>query len=298
LKINSTNQETSFSLDLQEYYGFKSIFCNKGKGKEKGGVECSVGFCRRNFLPGIPSFERLDELNSFLEGECLNHMLKEKHYQTQRPLYEVFDEVSTKLEPFVRGKVWSKIEDELIVDNFQCICYRGYFYSVPLKYVGSKIKVAVSAFQLDLYFENNLVCSHKRLFLNIKHSLALDHYLDQLLSKPKAVRYAKVLKLHDFEEHLLEMRRRIYDRYSEIDSAKHFIQILLLKRTSSNEDFHTSILLALEYNAVSFSGVKSILLQLQMELSCPQKLDINHPNIDHFFQLDKYNFLEQKETEL
>ena len=63
LKINKTNEETAFCMELQVHYKFEAIFCNKAAGWEKGAVESSVGYCRRNFFAGIQSFETVDKLN-------------------------------------------------------------------------------------------------------------------------------------------------------------------------------------------------------------------------------------------
>jgi transposase len=65
-KLGTANQ---FLSDMESYYNFEAIFCNKASGWEKGSVENGVGYCRRNFLPGLPDFESLMNLNHYLE-EC------------------------------------------------------------------------------------------------------------------------------------------------------------------------------------------------------------------------------------
>ena len=54
---------------------FEAIFCNKAAGWEKGSVENGVGYCRRNYLPGLPSFETINSLNNYLKINSTYYVL-------------------------------------------------------------------------------------------------------------------------------------------------------------------------------------------------------------------------------
>jgi hypothetical protein len=213
LKNNKTNKLTLFCLQMEVHYKFEAIFCNKAAGWEKGAVENAVGFCRRNFLAGLTEFPSIDQLNIFLEEECLKVLAEEKHYISGRPLCEIFDELQNKTSPFNKGKPWGKWED-LKVNEFQQILYQGYNYSVPERYVGFHLRVFITVFTIDIYDGIQLVISHKRRFYEKGDSLLLDHYLDQLLRKPKAVPHAKVIKDQQFPEHILELQNRFLQQLS------------------------------------------------------------------------------------
>jgi transposase len=62
---------------FRSYYLFESHFCQPGvKGAhEKGGVEASVGFSRRNFLVPIPTVGSFEELNLHLLQSCRHSMI-------------------------------------------------------------------------------------------------------------------------------------------------------------------------------------------------------------------------------
>ena len=66
-----TRQEQQAFIALRSHYLFESHFCTPGQGHEKGGVEHSVGFGRRNFLVPIPKVASFAELNTLLLAECL-----------------------------------------------------------------------------------------------------------------------------------------------------------------------------------------------------------------------------------
>src|SRR5690554_2674498 len=54
------------------HFRFQGIFCNPGKGNEKGNVEVDVGYVRRNVLPSTPPGDDLDALNDQLSQFCRN----------------------------------------------------------------------------------------------------------------------------------------------------------------------------------------------------------------------------------
>src|SRR5207302_3048747 len=56
---------------FRSYYLFESHFCQPAAGWEKGGVEASVGFSRRNFLVPIPDVSSFEEMNRQLASCCL-----------------------------------------------------------------------------------------------------------------------------------------------------------------------------------------------------------------------------------
>ena len=65
-----TRQEQQAFIAFRSHYLFESHFCTPGQGNEKGGVEHSVGFGRRNFLVPIPQVASFAELNALLLARC------------------------------------------------------------------------------------------------------------------------------------------------------------------------------------------------------------------------------------
>ena len=78
-------QRTRAFTELQFHYLFEDRFGSPGKGNDKGKVEGLVGYARRNFLVPVPSFERFEALNAYLERRCLGRMDARLRGATRKP---------------------------------------------------------------------------------------------------------------------------------------------------------------------------------------------------------------------
>lgn len=287
---------TSFFIELVKHYGFKYDFCNLESGNEKGAVEGGVGYSRRNFLTGLPKFSTIEELNHHLKDACTEHIETKQYYQNKRPLKELLLEAQKELKPLKEEKIWRQWEN-LHVDRFQCVRYKDYRYSVPEKYVGSVLKISITATEIEIFDGSEKIITHKRRFFEEDDSLELDHFLEQLLRKPKAMEYAKVLK--NLPQQLEDLRFRLRGRFSKKEGDLEFIKILQLRRTASIEDFDCAVQLAISYGGISFDAVSSILKQLQIGETTYQIPDESLPfnlqiNIEKDFCLDKYSTLTEE----
>ena len=271
LKNPKTGELTLFSCELMEHYGTEMVFCNKAKGNEKGAVENSVGTCRRLFLAGLPSFKTLEEANKYLMDKMINHTGSEKHYQTKEPLINYQNDIVNLLLPLKGPHEWG-IWNELKVDKMQRIQFDKHFYSVPEKYVGSRLKVYITPINIIIYHDRKIIFNHLRCFKLGENSLKLDHYLDQLERKPRAITFSKVMQQEKFPDYIIEIRDRLRVRFGLDRGNIEVIRILKLKRLSSSSDFKTSVLLGLSYGGITFLAIKSFLDQLQVS----QKSPLNH----------------------
>ena len=68
---DGTRQRTRTFAELQSHYLFEDRFGRPGKGNDKGNVEGTIGYGRRNFLVPMPRFDSFDDLNARLEEQCL-----------------------------------------------------------------------------------------------------------------------------------------------------------------------------------------------------------------------------------
>ena len=259
--LGSEHHQTDFSHALEEHYGFHSRFCNPGAGHEKGAVENAVGFCRRNYLPGLPSFSSWSEANDFLAGRCRETIAEGKHYRTGEPLNALFVQSQARLLPLLPERNWVKWEKR-DVNPSQLITHDEHRYSVPESYVGSSLRVGIGVFKIMIYQTHEFVAEHRRQYIKGSDSLVLEHYLPQLSRKPGALWDCTAVKTHSFEPELLQLWERVCLRLETGEANAEFVKILLLRRKYGTDDLLTAIGLALEYGSVEYAGIVQLLEQL------------------------------------
>lgn len=261
--IGSVRYQTDFSLSLEEQFGFESHFCNLASGNEKGAVENGVGYCRRNFLAGTPSFDNWDEVNNHLETSCTQDILQGNHYKTKKPLHPVFEILKQKLAPLPPKLRWSKSVD-CRVDSCQLVVIDYHQYSVPEKYVGSYVRVALGVFQLKVFKDEELIAIHERQYGD-SDSLDLNHYLDQLQYKAAAFWDCKAVHNHRFDQRYLEVWKRLSERYEPKEANRQFVKVLLLGRRYSQNDLLGTIELCLKFKAIDHSSIETTLRQQDVQ---------------------------------
>ena len=75
-------EEQRAFMAFRTHYLFESHFCTPAQGHEKGGVEGSVGFSRRNFLVPMPRVTSFEELNHQLLVACRRDDVRVVHRQS------------------------------------------------------------------------------------------------------------------------------------------------------------------------------------------------------------------------
>ena len=267
--IGKDRKQTTFSISMEEHYGFASHFCNVGAGNEKGAVENGVGYCRRRFFSGRGVFQSWESLNTFLNDCCLKDIEEGTHYKTKEKLSEIFSRLQRKLLPSRVKKSWCRWT-QCRVDKCQLVTVDHHQYSVPEKFVGCTIRAAITWEKVELITEGEIIAVHQRLY-GAEDGLVLDHYLDQLRRKPRAFSYAKASKKAQFDPEFLEMRSRLSDKYGSSKANRQFVDLLLLQRSWNKKELLRGVQKALELGAIDVSAVETILRQKDLSHSKSQE---------------------------
>lgn len=267
--IGKDRKQTTFSITMEEHYGFASHFCNVGAGNEKGAVENGVGYCRRRFFSGRALFKSWDSLNTFLSHCCLKDIEEGTHYKTQEQLSEIFSRLEKKLLPSGVKKSWCRWS-QCRVDKCQLVTVEHHQYSVPERFVGCTVRAAITWKKIEVIKEGELIAVHERLY-GSEDGLILDHYLDQLKRKPGALPYTKASKRAQFDPAFLEMRNRLSDKYGSSKANRQFVDLLLLQRSWNKKELLQGVQKALDLGAIDVSAVETLLRQKHLSHSKSQK---------------------------
>lgn len=221
-------EQDSF-LSLQAHYLFKAEFCNVRSGNEKGRIEGTVGYVRRNALVPIPEVTSLDELNVMLREWCLKESKQRIVPRSKETVMDLWEKEKEYLHPLPvrRFEACKLISCE--VNKTSLITVETNQYSVPCSFVGQSVWVKLYVDRVIVVAQNQVIAEHPRSYERNGLITKLDHYLEALLKKPRALRDA-----HAFHEpNIPEVFRRFHQKMREQEGAagdRKMIRLLLLHR--------------------------------------------------------------------
>ena len=204
-------------LHLGEFADKHIRFCNVRRGNEKGHVERSVEYIRRKSFNRTDNFANVSEANSHLLNS-LGKINDTQQQLTDSTANELFEHEKPHLyQANIPYKCFK--EEHSKVDKYSTIILLGNRYSVPDYLVGKLLDIRIFAEKIDVYFNNEFLCSHTRGYGSHSWTLDLNHYLTTLSRKPGALKNSVALNFSD------EKIKNIYTNYFT-DDSRGFIELL------------------------------------------------------------------------
>ena len=216
-------------MALQAHYLFKSEFCNVRSGNEKGRVEGTVGYIRRNAFVPLPEVQSLEELNDHLKQWCLEEAEKRLVPYTQETVAQMWEKEKKHLHPLPDQRFEACKLVSCQVNKTSLVTIETNQYSVPSQYVGKTVWAKIFVDQVIIVAQNQAIAKHVRSYEKNKMFTVLDHYLEALLKKPRAIRDAHAFNTSDIPEVFKRFHRKMREQEGAIGDQK-FIRLLLLHR--------------------------------------------------------------------
>ncbi len=239
-------QETFSSL--RAHYLFDSIFCRPGEPQEKGAIESLVGYVRRNTMVPVLNIPDIEYLNhEILLPWCLKEQQK---YQAEWNL-EQENLLPLPAHPF-RCSVTRMIKP----NSYSLITHGRVRYSVPCRYVGETLRLEIFATKVELWQQNRLVAAHNRSYEAGTLVMELDHYLEAIARKPRAVMHAAVVRRLP-EVYAAAKQLLLKDNPT---GYKELCRILLLNRDYPAEKVTVALEKALTLGVVNEATVRQLIL--------------------------------------
>jgi transposase len=203
-------------LQMSSHYLFEPCACTPSSGWEKGQVENQVGVNRRSVFVPCLKFGNLEDLNAHLREQMVIEAHNSRHPEfTDRSVWEVYEEEKPYLRRHAADFAGYVTEERRA--GVQCLVrFDNNQYSVPCEYAGKAVSVRIYAQRLELAWEGEVVCEHKRCFEKGRYVLNPLHYLPLLERKPGALRNGRPFLEWDLPESI----RKVWEylkRYSDWD---------------------------------------------------------------------------------
>jgi transposase len=173
---------------FRAHYGFEAFYCIPGVegAHEKGGVEGDGGRFRRAHLVPVPEVATLAELNARLAAADAAE--DDRHVDGRaESVGTAFAAEAPLLLALPPERFDTALSLTARVDRYAQIMVRQARYSVPARLIGARVRVALSASDLEVFDGSRRVATHPRLLTRGGTQLELDHYLEILLGKPGAL---------------------------------------------------------------------------------------------------------------
>lgn len=245
---------------FKAYHGFEARFCNPGEGHEKGGVEGTVGFSRRNFLVPMPDGDSLDEINAMLLPRCLGYG---QHTIAGRDatVDALFEQERDQLLPLPAVPYDNVQITTGRVDKYATVIVDKNRYSVPSRLAGATARVVLRVDRVMLFVDGKKEAEHERAYANNKWILEPDHYLDLLKQRPLAFTSARPIRQWrarwpEAMEHLLTT---FCEKQGVTDGIKDFLTVLMLYREYDEDRVNAAVELAAKVPLGSSAGVVALL---------------------------------------
>lgn len=277
----SNREEQEQFIALRTHYLYDSTFCRPARGNEKGGVENAAKQVVKKFFVPYPDFDSFEELNDYLHKECLKLLEKNPGWEAEK----------AALRPLPGTRFNGARYKEAKVNSYAMVHFETNRYSVPIKYVGEKVTLKVSASEVEIISNSSVIAKHNRIIGKNQDSLNLDHYLELLLRKTRALDNTKVYKPQELPSIYEEYRRHLLARNPK--GNRDFVKILMLHREYPSVQVTEAVEMAMSFNIYGYDGVLNIIGQLRTsspvvlplnkeKIQTIPQVTVNSPNIEKF----------------
>lgn len=216
---------------IEAHYGFEAVFCNAYSGWEKGSVENAVATVRSIAFTPAPHVNSYEELQAHVTNKCLNYAKTHAIRGRENSIWEDFQREKEHLFPLPKIPFDPGFTCTAIVHPDLTVIYDGIHYSVPQEFVGKEVTIRISPFRLRVYHKGVEVWTHEKIGKQKEDQYVLEHYLQLLAQKTRAIPQAIPLSRGVMPTPCKKFLKLCKDK----DAKRQLVDILLLGKTFERE---------------------------------------------------------------
>ena len=267
-------------IRLEAHYGFEAVFCNVASGWEKSNVENAVAIVRRISFTPMPRLDSYEILQNHVTNRCLHYAQTHTISGHEHSIRDSLEQERKMLLPLPDVRLDTGFTSTALVHPDLTVHHEGTRYSVPRHLVGKEVTLKLSPFNITVFHKGQEVYKHDRAMKKQDHRYVLEHYLEILDRKPRAVEQAIPVKRGIMPKECKEFLRLC----REPDAKHQLVQILLL----GSRVERTKLLWAIEQaNNTRNPNLSLVKLYLELEEPGPQRneLEVRHKNLTAYDEL-------------
>jgi transposase len=268
-------------LLMADHYMFEPTACTPASGWEKGQVENQVKISRDRFFKPRLRFATLEELNGWLEAECLRWARQHPHpEQGEITLAQALDAERPSLQP-VLSPFDGFHEAQHAVSGTCLVSFDRNRYSVMAKAAKRSVQVRAYADRIVVHSAGEVVAEHARCFGRGRTVYDPWHYLPVLARKPGALRNGAPFMNWALPAALSRLKTKL-GRGDEAD--RRFVRVLAAVLVDGLDAVDDAVHEALDAGAASDEVILNILARRREPpppepITTSEALALRHPPI-------------------
>jgi len=242
--------------EFAKYHGFKISPCGVRKPYEKGRVEKSIDYIKRNLLRGM-EITTLEKVNIDAIHWLENIANVRIHATTKRKPDEMFEEEKNELIPLPINRYDCGIIKNVKSNSQYRVHFEGNRYSVPAVYATSYLSMKIYPEKLLFYYDDNLIARHERSFDSNKDIVDDNHNKEYLKEKLRAREQKELADFMNFGD----IAETFYKKLKDLarPTKKEIKRILALKDMYSSEEIIGAMTDCVELGANNSSAIENLL---------------------------------------
>lgn len=218
-------------MRLEAHYAFQAVFCNAESGWEKSSVENAVAIIRSIAFTPMPRVADFAQLQEHITSKCLKYIDEHKIRNHFAAVKEEFAADRAALLPLPAMPLDTGFTIPALVHPDLTVRHDNIRYSVPPELVGKQVTLRLAPFYLSVFHDGSEVYRHRRVAEKGDHQYVLEHYLQILSRKPRAVEQALPIRKGIMPDECKEFLRLCTGK----DARQQLVDILLLGRERARE---------------------------------------------------------------
>jgi transposase len=259
LKGRERKEQTAF-VAFRGQLGLAVDYCAPAKGNEKGSVERGVGYVKNNCFRPTPKVASLDELNAVMLAELERDLPRRPHRECGSAAAALAME-QTALKPLPSHLPQPCRIVAAKVDKYGHVRVDGVEYSVPTRFVRRTATVKLFAETVQIAVDDAAVATHRRAFVSGEMVLDLDHSLELLRRKSRAISEATVIRSLNLPAVFSQLHTAL--RMEARHADREWLDIVSLLRECSREMLTATVEMALQAGSPRLATIRQLLRHQQ-----------------------------------
>jgi transposase len=220
-------------LELASHYLFDYHFCTVRRPQEKGLVESTGKYARRNFMVPVPEVADYAELNVYLQARCQEDLGRRLGGHGGTKAERLLDDRAAFL-PLPAGPFDACRKKATRANSLSLVRFGGNDYSVPVCYGHHQVTVKGYWDRVEICRDERAIASQQRLWGKGETAYEPRHYLPLLQRKPGALDHGRPLQELELPECFAVLRRRLENEQGHAGTKDYIAVLRLLEKHSTS----------------------------------------------------------------